>query len=136
LTNLDELERIAKKYTELKKSGNDAELARLASSIVDFVSLPTFSFPLKEEALSNDGTTTYVYVDNVTFPALYDFFGELLHSKVPLEVRDGKFGPGEIIISNGDKSQADAHLGLCVKELQELAHAKKSQIFDRYADTA
>ena len=59
-----------------------------------------------------------------------------MHSKVPLEVRDGKFGPGEIIISNGDKSQADAHLGLCVKELQELVHAKKSQIFDRYADTA
>jgi len=26
--------------------------------------------------------------------------------------------------------------GLCVKELQELVHAKKSQIFDRYADTA
>ena len=73
MTNLDELERIAKKYAELKKSRNDAELAWLASNIVDFVSLPTFSFPLKEETLSNDGTTTYVYVDNVTFPALYDF---------------------------------------------------------------
>ena len=71
--------RTAKKYAELKKSGNDAEVARLASTIVDFVSLPTFSFPLKEETLSVDGTTTYVYADNATFPELYDFFGKLIH---------------------------------------------------------
>jgi hypothetical protein len=136
LTNLGELERIAKKYAELKKSGNDSEVALLASSIVDFFSLPTFSFPLKEETLSNDGTTTYVYVNNATFPALYDFLGELLHSTVPLVVRDAKFGPGEIIINNENKEQADAELGLCVRELQEIVHAKKSQIFDRYADAA
>jgi hypothetical protein len=136
LTNLGELERIAKKYAELKNSGNGAEVALLASSIVDFVSLPTFSFPLKGEALSNDGTTTYVYVDNDTFPALCDFFGELLHSPVPLVIRDAKFGPGEIIINNGNRQEADAELGRCVRELQELVHAKKSQIFDRYADTA
>ena len=133
MTNLDELERMAKRYAQLKKSGNDAELSQLATSIVESISLPSFSFPLKEEALSSDGTTTYVYEDNAAFPALYDFLGELLHSKVPLEVRDAKFGPGEIIVSRQSKEEADAALGMCVKELQELVHAKESEIFSRYA---
>lgn len=135
MTNLDELERMAKKYAQLKKSENDAELAQLATSIVDAISLPSFSFPLKEEALSTDGTTTYVYEGNATFPALYDFLGELLHSKVPLEVREAKFGPGEIIVTKQNKEEADAALGMCVKELQELVHAKESEIFSKYAGT-
>lgn len=132
LTNLDELERMAKRYAQLKKSGNDAELAQLAGAIVDSISLPSFSFPLKEAALSSERTTTYVYEDNGTFPALYDFLGELLHSKVPLEVRDAKFGPGEIIVSKQSKEEADAALGMCVKELQELVHARESEIFSKY----
>jgi hypothetical protein len=133
LTNLDELERMAKRYTQLKKSRNDAELAQLANGIVDSISLPSFSFPLKKEALSSDGTTTYVYENNATFPALYDFLGELLHSKVPLEVRDAKFGPGEIIVSKQNKDEADVTLGMCVKELQELVHARESEIFSKHA---
>lgn len=126
---------MAKKYAQLKKSENYAELAQLASSIVDAISLPSFSFPLKEKALSSDGTTTYVYEGNATFPELYDFLGELLHSKVPLEVRDAKFGPGEIIVSRQSKEEADATLVMCVKELQVLVHAKESEIFSKYADT-
>jgi hypothetical protein len=134
LTNLDELERIAAKYARLKKSVNSAELAQLASSIVDSISLPSFSFPLKEEVLSSEGTTTYVYENNATFPALYDFLGELLHAKVPLEVREAKFGPGEIIVAKQSKEEADVALGMCVKELQELVHARESEIFSKYAD--
>jgi len=133
LTNVGELERMAKKYGELKKSGNNAELGQLAGSIVDSISLLSFSFPLKKESLSSDGTTTYVYENNAAFPELYDFLGELLHSGVPLEVRGAKFGPGEIIVSKQSKGEADAELGLCVKELQELVHAKKSEIFSKYA---
>jgi len=135
LTNVGELERMAKKYSELKKSGNEAELGQLAGSIVDSISLPSFSFPLKGESLSSDGTTTFVYEDNATFPELYDFLGELLHSKVPLEVGSAKFGPGEIIVSKHNKEKADAELGRCVKELQELVHAKKSEIFSKHAGT-
>lgn len=135
MTNLNELERMATRYAQLKKSGNDAELSQLASGVVESISLPSFSFPLKEEALSSDGTTTYLYEDNAAFPALYDFLGELLHSKVPLEIRDAKFGPGEIIVSKQSKEEADAVLGMCVKELQELVHAKGSEIFSKYAGT-
>ena len=135
MTNLDELERVAAKYARLKKSGDNAKLAQLAGSVIDSISLPSFSFPLKEETLSSNGTTTYVYENNATFPALYDFLGELLHSKVPVEVRDTKFGPGEIIVAKQSKEEADATLGMCVKELQELVHAKESEIFSKYADT-
>jgi hypothetical protein len=135
LTNLGELERIAAKYIKLKKSGETTELAQLGATIVDLISLPSFSFPLKEDTLSNNGTTTYLYENSATFPALYDFLGELLHSKVPVEVRDAKFGPGEIIVAKQNKKEADAALGMCVKELQELVHAKESEIFFKYADT-
>ena len=32
------------------------------------------------------------------------------------------------------KSGNDAELGLCVKELQELVHAKKSEIFSKHSE--
>jgi hypothetical protein len=133
LTNADEAERMAKKYSQLKKSGNDAELSQLAAGIVDLISSPSFSFPLKEEALPSDGTTTYVYEGSAAYPELFDFLGELLHSKVPLEVESAKFGPGEIIVSTQNKKQADAELGRCMQELKELVHARKSEIFSKYA---
>jgi hypothetical protein len=133
LTNLDELERMAKRYAQLKRSENNLELAQLAATIIDAISLPSFSFPLKEEALSSEGTTTYIYEGNATFPALFEFLGELLHSRVPLEVRDAKFGPGEIIVSKQDRQEADADLGVCVRELQELVHARESEILSKYA---
>ena len=117
MTNLDELGRCATKYARLKKSWNDAELARRAGSIVDSISLPSFSFPPKEEALSSSGTTAYVYESNTTFPGPFDILGELLHSKVPLEGRDAKFWPGEIIVTKQSKEEADAALSMCVEEL-------------------
>ena len=139
---LDELELIAKKYAELKqarghgeknKNNNHAEIARLATSIVDAISLPSFSFPLKEETQVVSGTTTYLYENNATFPALYDFLAELLHSKIPIEVSSTKFGPGEIIVSKEIKSESDAELGASVKE---LVHAKRSDVLSKHAETA
>jgi len=123
---------MAKRYAQLKNSDNSAELAQLATSIVEAISLPSFSFPLKGQTLSNEGTTAFVYEGNATFPALYEFLGELLHSKVPIEVRDAKFGPGEIIVSRQSKEEAEVALGVCVRELQELVHAKESEIFTKY----
>ena len=141
---LDELELIAKKYAELKQArehekknnNNHAEIARLAKSIVDAISLPSFSFPLKEKTQVASGTTTYLYENNATFPALYDFLAELLHSKILIEVSSTKFGPGEIIVSKEIKSESDAELGASVKELQELVHAKRSDVLSKHAETA
>lgn len=130
------MERIAKRYCELRQAQSHAELAQLAKSIVDSISLPSFSFPLKEETQESEGTTTYVYENNATFPALYDFLAEVLHSKVPIEVKDAKFGPGEIIVNKRDKDGADSDLGAAVKELQKLVHAKRSEILSKHAGTA
>ncbi|SRR5581483_7723762 len=127
---------MAKKYWELRQAQSHAELAQLAKSIIDSISLPSFSFPLKEETQESKGTTTYVYENNATFPALYDFLAEVLHSKVPIEVKDAKFGPGEIIVNKHDKDRADSDLGMAVKELQELVHAKRSEILSKHAGTA
>jgi hypothetical protein len=123
---------MAKKYCEFKQKQSHAELAQLAASIIDAISLPSFSFPLKEETQASSGTTTFIYENNGTFPALYDFLAEVLHSKVPLEVREAKFGPGEIIVNKEEKGEADSELGLAVKELQELVHAKKSEVLSRH----
>lgn len=136
MTNtIDDLERIAKKYTELeqeRKKENDAELVKLAKDIVDAISLPSFSFPLKEETQATNGITTYVYENNATFPALYNFLAEVLHSKIPIELGNTKFGPGEITVSKEGKREADAKLAASIKELQELVHAKRSGVLSKY----
>lgn len=54
---------------------------------------------------------------------------------MPLEVRDIKFGPGEIIVGKQNKEEADIALSMSVKELQELVYASESKIFSKYADT-
>ena len=127
---------MAKKYRELRQSENDADLSQLIKNIIDSISLPSFSFPLKEETQESNGTTTYVYVNNSTFPSLFDFLSEVLHSKVPIEVKDAKFGPGEIIINKSDKGTADSDLGMAVKDLKELVHAKRSEILSKHTRTA
>jgi hypothetical protein len=132
---LEEVEQAAKRYAGLRH-GNDAEISKLAAKVVDSISSPDFAFPLKEETQSSSGTTSYVYKDNATYPALFDFLAELLHMTVPIEIDGAKFGPGEIIVSKQDKAEADKELGRCVKELQELVHAKKSEILSKHGDTA
>lgn len=131
---LGEVEQAAKRYAELRH-GDDAEISKLAAKVVDSISSPDFAFPLEEETQSSSGTTTYLYENNATYPALFDFLAELLHTTVPIEIEGAKFGPGEIIVSKPDKKDADVELGRCVKELQELVHARKSEILSKHADT-
>ena len=83
---LDNLEQLAAAYAKLREQthSDQVELARLAVRIVDIISSPSFAFPIKEEALASSGTTTYTYQNNATYPALFDFLAELLHTKVPI----------------------------------------------------
>jgi hypothetical protein len=132
---LEKLEQLAESYGKLKDAGESshAELAKLAASIVDSISSPSFSFPIAEEALSVSGTTSYTYKENATYPALFEFLGELLHLTVPLEVQGAKFGPGEILVSKDDKAEADAELASSTKELQKLVHARRAEIITKHA---
>jgi hypothetical protein len=141
LAKLDELEELAKKYAQLKQQDNAnesdrVELARLAVRIIDSISSPSFFLPLGKDTQSSDGTTTYVYQNNATYPAVFDLLAELLHITVPIEIGRAKLGPGEILVSTKDRSEADIELELSIKELQKLVHARRAEIFTKYAGAA
>ncbi len=96
MATLDELEELAKKYSQLKQQDNAnesdrVELARLAIRIIDSISSPSFFLPLEKDALSSDGTTTYIYQNNATYPAIFDLLAEILHITVPIEIGRVKF---------------------------------------------
>ncbi|MCY1156733.1 MAG: hypothetical protein MOP48_740 [Nitrososphaera sp.] len=143
MAKLDELEELAKKYAQLKQqqqqqqdNANESdrvELARLAIRIIDSISSDSFFLPLEKDTLSSDGTTTYIYQNNATYPAIFDLLAEILHITVPIEIGRVKFGPGEILVAAQDKSEADIELELSIKEVQKLVHARRAEIFTKHA---
>ena len=141
MSKLDELEELAKKYAQLKEQenankSNRVDLARLAVKIIDSISSPSFFLPVEKDTQSSDGTTTYVYQNNATYPAVFDLLAELLHFTVPIEIGRVKLGPGEILVGTKERSEADIELELSTKELQKLVHARRAEIFTKYAGAA
>jgi hypothetical protein len=149
LTKLDELEELAKKYTQLKQQpqqqqqqqdnaneSDQVELARWAIRIIDSISSDSFFLPLEKDTLSSDGTTTYIYQNNATYPAIFDFLAEILHMTVPIEIGRAKFGPGEILVTTQDRSEADIELELSTKEIQKLVYARRAEIFTKHTGAA
>jgi hypothetical protein len=141
LAILDELEELAKKYEILKQQENAnesdrMELARLAIKIIDSISSASFSLPLEKDALSSDGATTYIYQNNATYPAIFDFLAEVLHITVPIEIGRVKFGPGEILVAAQDKREADIELELSIKEMQKLVYARRAETYTKHAGAA
>ncbi|HKH85030.1 MAG TPA: hypothetical protein VKA40_00635 [Nitrososphaera sp.] len=144
MAKLDELEELAKKYAQLKQQqqqnnaneSNRTELARLAIRIIDSISSASFFLPLEKDTLSSDGTTTYIYQNNATYPAIFDLLAEILHMTVPIEIGRVKFGPGEILVTSEDRSEADIELELSTKEVQKLVYTRRAEIFTKHAGTA
>ena len=141
MATLDELEELAKKYAMLKQQENASEsdrveLARLAIKIIDSISSVSFTLPLEKDALSSEGATTYIYQKNATYPAIFDLLAEVLHVTVPIEIGRVKFGPGEILVTAQDKSEADIELELSTKEMQKLVYARRAEIFTKHAGAA
>ena len=141
MATLDELEELAKKYAMLKQQENASEsdrveLARLAIKIIDSISSVSFTLPLEKDALSSEGATTYIYQKNATYPAIFDLLAEVLHVTVPIEIGRVKFGPGEILVTAQDKSEADIELELSTKEMQKLVYARRAEIFTKHTGVA
>jgi hypothetical protein len=146
LAKLDELDELSKKYTQLKQQqqqqqdnaneSDQVELARLAIRIIDSISSASFFLPLEKDTLSSDGTTTYIYQNNATYPAIFDFLAEILHMTVPIEIGRVKFGPGEILVTTQDRSEADIELELSIKEMQKLVYARRAEIFTKHTGAA
>jgi len=127
---LAELEKKAETYAKAKES-RSAEAVSIASELADAISSQEFILPLKGDSLFSNGTTTFIYESNAAYPALFAFIAEVLHTRVPIEIRATKFGPGEIIVKSASKSEANAKLAESLQTLRELVHAKKSEIHAR-----
>ncbi len=141
MAKLDELEKLAEEYAQLKQQdnvnkSNRVELAKLAIRIIDSISAASFFLPLEKDTLSSDGTTTYIYQNNATYPAIFDLLAEILHMTVPIEIGRVKFGPGEILVNAHDRSEADIELELSTKEMQKLVYTRRAEIFTKHAGAA
>jgi hypothetical protein len=129
MVDFDKLEELAKEYVELKKGEQESKSKNAAINLIDFLSSTDFAFPLKKEVVASNGTTTYLYINNSTYPHLFEFIAEILHVKIPIIINDAKFGPGEIIVNNDNEKDAKQELDSCVKELQKLINGKKNKVF-------
>ncbi|HZE78677.1 MAG TPA: hypothetical protein VE089_09015 [Nitrososphaeraceae archaeon] len=130
MNNFDQLEEDSKKYAELKQHTElISKSITIAVSIIDYVSSQNFSFPLQSKGVVSGGTTTYLYINNSTYPNFFEFIAEILHMKIPIIINGTKFGPGEIIVNRGNEQDALYELGLCIRELQKLIYAKKHNLY-------
>jgi len=133
MDNFAELERIAKKYTKLKKQKStnsknaslELELNKTVIGIIDRLSSRDFMFPIQCNAVVSGETTTYIYRKNSTYPNLFEFISDILHTRIPIILSGAKFGPGEIIVNSGNEKSSRRELELCTKELQRLLSSKK-----------
>ena len=129
MVDFDKLEVLAKEYVELKKHEAESMRNNAALKLIGLISSTDFAFPLKKEAVESNGTTTYVYINNNTYPNLIEFIAEILHLKIPIMINNAKFGPGEIIVNNDIEKEAKQELDSSVKELQKLISGKKNKFF-------
>lgn len=126
--SFDDLEYNVKKYMKLKQNKRSAlESKDAAIKIIDSFSSPDLKIPLQKGVISN-GTTSYLYTNDLTYPNLFEFIAEILHMKIPITINYTIFGPGEIIVNKGSEEEAELELDSCLKELQKLLYAKKHLI--------
>ncbi|MDQ4057449.1 MAG: hypothetical protein M3156_08565 [Thermoproteota archaeon] len=129
MVDFDNLEELAKDYIELKKGEQESKSKNAAINLMDLLSSTDFAFPLKKEVAESNGTVTYLYLNNKTYPHLFEFIAEILHLEIPIIINNVKFGPGEIIVNSDNEKDAKQELDSCVKELQKLINGKKNKVF-------
>jgi hypothetical protein len=129
MVSFGELEAYAKRYSETRQRKElEVEAKDAATKIIDSITSPDFSLPLQRQGLVSNGTMTYIYLNNLTYPYLFEFLAEILHTKIPIIVNDASFGPGEIIVNKVDQKEAKDDLNTSIGELQKLLYAKKNKL--------
>jgi hypothetical protein len=128
MSSFDEIESVAKRYLESRQD-KEADAKNYAVTIIDCLSSPDLKFPLRKGGVISNGTTSYVYTDNIAYPKLFEFMSEIIHSKIPITINDVTFGPGEIIVNRENEKEAERELASGIKELQKLIHAKRAEMF-------
>ena len=129
---LSELEAMASRYSALR-SNRSPEAAEMAARIIDHISNNGLQLPLKEQAQSNNGKVTFLYEHGSSFPLLFAFLGEILHTNVPVEAGACKFGPAEIIVTASSESQARKELAKSQSDLRRLVSAKKAEALSKHS---
>ncbi len=127
MTSFDEIENIAKRCLQSKRN-KQPEWKTLAGQIIDYISSANSEFSLQTGSMISNGTTSYLYRSGTTYPNLFEFISEILHSEIPITVNKVRFGPGEIIVSTGNQDEANKQLALSIEELRKLVHAKRAEI--------
>jgi hypothetical protein len=127
MTSFDEIENIAKRCLQSKRN-KQPEWKALAGQIIDYISSANSEFSLQTGSMISNGTTSYLYRNGTTYPNLFEFIAEILHSEIPITVNKVRFGPGEIIVSTGNQDEANKQLALSIEELRKLVHAKRAEI--------
>src|SRR5829696_946716 len=112
--------------------------AWLSGSSIQYHLLPFFFRLKKIRYLAMGRLLTYIKImqNNATYPAIFDFLAEILHMTVPIEIGRVKFGPGEILVTTQDRSEADIELELSIKEMQKLVYARRAEIFTKHTGAA
>src|SRR5438067_12775833 len=129
MVSFGELEAYAKRYSETRQRKElEVEAKDAATKIINSITSPDFSLPLQRQGLVSNGTMTYIYLNNLTYPYLFEFLAEILHTKIPIIVNDASFGPGEIIVNKVDQKEAKDDLNTSIGELQKLLYAKKNKL--------
>ncbi len=127
MEKIAELEDTAKRYFDLKHHDRmNSALVKMSNSIIEALSSPSFTFPIEQEGIVSEGTTSYFYINNIACPNLFEFLSELLHLEVPININKTKFGPGEILISIENEKDARQELTSSIEELKKLIHGKKT----------
>jgi hypothetical protein len=127
MTSFDEIENIAKRCLQSKRN-KQPEWKTLAGQIIDYISSANSEFSLQTGSMISNGTTSYLYRNGTTYPNLFEFIAEILHSEIPITVNKVRFGPGEIIVNTGNQDESNKQLALSIEELRKLVHAKRAEI--------
>ena len=127
MTSFDEIENIARRCLQSKQTKQTA-WKNLAKEIIDYISSVNLEFPLQKGSMVSNGTTSYLYRNGTTYPNLFEFISEILHSEIPISVNKVRFGPGEIIVSTGNENEANKQIALSIEELRKLVHAKRAEV--------
>ena len=129
---LSEIEAQAEAYAKAKES-KTSDLASISSRLIAAISSQDFVLPLKPQTVFANGTTTFVYESNSSYPALFAFIAEVLHTKVPVEIGASKFGPSEILVKSASKEEANRELAKSIQMLRQLVRAKETEMESKYS---
>src|SRR5438445_13643803 len=89
-------------------------------AIMDLQRIVLKSIVIEKEAVVSNGTTTYVYKNNSTYPNVFDFISEQMHKPITIVLEGAEFGPVENIVNGDNEEPTTSELSNCVIVLKKI----------------